>query len=560
MRGGKREAQVLRYLASMPFLDRLELSAVSGMSEGTAHNVLLSLSGEGLVGLGRHASPLTASTRRFYLTKEGLGGLAREDGMSINGVLRAYPVSSHWRRILLERLDAVGVIYRLASASADVGGPIRFRWYRAMPLDAGIALSDRRTLGVIRQGPLSDGTGFSERVWRLMDAEQRLPGALLAVMPDDVRLRRASRLLTRFPGPVYLALERDVAQADSDERVWRLTSGGVALNLRSALSYVRPGGGLPSEPPTSKASIPDDLGVPERTKRTRDHPSVSLGQALLPVLLKPAEKRLLEYLSRWPFITPEDLGGLLDVSEDGVLKLVARLGRLDLVSSARIGNRRRLGLRDRGLAFLARRDRASVSTAVKRWSVKPVEGNSPDTWRNVSGRRSRHLARTIEHTEAVHGFMAMLARQVRRAGDYRIVQLAPPHEAVRYFRHGEKLRSVHPDAFGVLRKGDKIIPFFLEWERRAVRPGTMASRLAPYLRYYSSRQPLDDHGVQPLLLMVFDDPLVEARFLSVARSEMAKAGVEVPLWVSYREALEKHGPLGPAWRSPDALEPTCALT
>ena len=75
MRGGKREAQVLRYLASMPFLDRLEMSAVSGVSEGTAHNLLLGLSRDGLVGRVRHASPLTASTRRFYLTKKGLGCL-----------------------------------------------------------------------------------------------------------------------------------------------------------------------------------------------------------------------------------------------------------------------------------------------------------------------------------------------------------------------------------------------------------------------------------------------------------------------------------------------------
>ena len=98
-----------------------------------------------------------------------------------------------------------------------------------------------------------------------------------------------------------------------------------------------------------------------------------------------------------------------------------------------------------------------------------------------------------------------------------------------------------------------VRPFFLEWERRVVRPGTMAARLAPYLRYYSTDEPVDDHGAEPVVLIVFDDPLVEARFLGVARFEMARRRVKVPLWVSYREALEKVGPLGAAWRNPRHL-------
>ena len=98
------------------------------------------------------------------------------------------------------------------------------------------------------------------------------------------------------------------------------------------------------------------------------------------------------------------------------------------------------------------------------------------------------------------------------------------------------------------------MPFFLEWERRAVRPSTMSTRLAPYLRYYSSSQPVDDQGVKPLVLMVFDDPLVEARFLGVAREELAKKRIKLPLWVSHRAAVEEHGPLGSAWRNPDRLK------
>ena len=148
----------------------------------------------------------------------------------------------------------------------------------------------------------------------------------------------------------------------------------------------------------------------------------------------------------------------------------------------------------------------------------------------------------------------------RTSPGYRVSQVSPPHHAARYFRYRGRLRSIHPDAFAAsCGLGAGSYPFFLEWERRALNPSTMAARLAPYLRYYYSNQPLDDHGRRPLALVVFDDALAEANFLGVARGEMERTGVSLPLWASYRERLESVGPLGPAWRSPEVLEATCVF-
>ena len=131
----------------------------------------------------------------------------------------------------------------------------------------------------------------------------------------------------------------------------------------------------------------------------------------------------------------------------------------------------------------------------------------------------------------------------------------PPHRASRHFRQQGALRSVNPDAFGLLRRGSAAWAFFLEWERRAVRPATMAQRLAPYLRYYSSHRPTDDHGTRPSVLVVFEDAIAASHFLMLAEREMAQAGVKVPLWVSHRQAIDALGPLGPAWRTPGHWEP-----
>ena len=115
------------------------------------------------------------------------------------------------------------MVYRLTSAVSDAVGPPRFRWYRAAPLDAAMTLPDGRTVGVIRQGPTADRTSISDRVRRLMDPDQSRPRALLALMPDEARLLHARRLLDRYPGPVYLALESHAAGLLPDDRVWRRT-------------------------------------------------------------------------------------------------------------------------------------------------------------------------------------------------------------------------------------------------------------------------------------------------------------------------------------------------
>ena len=82
----------------------------------------------------------------------------------------------------------------------------------------------------------------------------------------------------------------------------------------------------------------------------------------------------------------------------------------------------------------------------------------------------------------MHEFIASLAEQVR-AHSWRLDQLDPPHRASRYFRHDNgNVRSIQPDAFAVVRRENQAQAPFIEWERRAaVRPATMAARLAAYL-------------------------------------------------------------------------------
>ena len=538
MRPADCEAEILRALAKMPFIDRTELAAISGRSRGAVYEAVERLDADGCCQAVSHATTLFPASERFHLTVEGLERLAGQEGLSLDQLLRQRPVSEGWRRILLERLDAVAAVYRLAAALSGLALPTGFRWYRAQPLDAALALPDGRTLGIVRRGRTSDRSPFANRMWKLRHTP--LPGAVLVLMPDPVSLRHSRRTLDGFPSPVFLAVEQEAATASLDDPVWSPQAVSNAVGLRRVLESLPPGGELPVEPELRRATLPGELAVAG--------PGWEVPVRLLPALLRPTAKQAVDLVSDWPWISVRDLAGLLGVSRQRSNQVVISLEALKLVVRPPESGGR-LALTDRALAMLARRDRASLGMARGRWSAAPRLPGAPFHWTNVSGRQSRQLLRNLEHTAAVHAFLAALADQARAAG-WEAALLDPPRRASRHFRHGDRTRAVSPDAFGQLRRDGGAWPFFLEWERRAVRPSTMSQRLAPYLRYYSSHRPTDDHGSRPSVLIVLADDIAQTHFLRLAQEEMQAAGVNVPLWVSHGESIEQLGPLGPAWRTP----------
>ena len=481
------ETDILHRLAEMPFLDRLELVALCRRSRSAD---LRKHGPAGGTGDGPGHPPRLGTdfhpTRRYCLTAGGLGRLAELERTSPDELLACRPVSARWRRVLLERLDALAVIYRVAAALDSEARPLGFRWYRAGPADAGITLPGGRSLAVLRLGNAADRSAFAKRLWRL--SEEARPDAVLLLAPDEVRLRQVSRMLDTLPLLGFLALEGDAARAGAGSRIWRAPASPVPLDLGEILGYLPSGGELPEASTARRETVPTDLRLDLADENVPGH--------LLPVLLKPTEKRALDLLHDWPWLAPSHLAQMLGVNGSRVNQVWERLKALGLAVAVKPGGRRCLALSDRGLALLARRDRSAVGAARQRWSAAPVDPGAGLDWRNVHGSHSRQLLRNLEHTQAVHWFLAVLANQSRSQG-CELAQLDPARRASRFFRHDDRLHSVRPDAFGVLRRDGIDRPFFLEWERRAVRPVTMAARLAPYLRYYSSRRPLDDHGVDP---------------------------------------------------------------
>ena len=118
LRQGLEEALLL--LCSTPLATVEELSRFGRVPASTLRDRLKKLTERGLVNsMPHHLSVLGArQQRRYFPTEKGVtaAGAATKGR---NHMLRAYPVSKQWFRLLVERLDAVAVLYRVAAMAAD---------------------------------------------------------------------------------------------------------------------------------------------------------------------------------------------------------------------------------------------------------------------------------------------------------------------------------------------------------------------------------------------------------------------------------------------------------
>ena len=527
--------ELLKQLSQTPFADRLELAALTGWSPSAVYRQMAQLEQCGLVEHLIHATQLTPTTRRYCLTADGVGQLSRLRGEDVRRLLRSTPVSAQWRRLILQRLDTAAILYRLATTISEIEYPLQFHWFRAQPMDAMIELPGERSVVIVRIGRTADRTAMSKRLRRL--DETLGVGAALIILPDELRLRHARRMLDGATVMSFLAVERDVINTDADSQVWRIASGSSRFSTKEALGYALLLHDRVIERPLTRVTVPQRLDVCGAKS------------------LSAAEQRALDLIGDWLWLRIDHLADLLNCGQRRSRQVLNALTRHELVVSQRVDGRARLALSDDGIVHIARRDRAAVGTAKQRWSVEPQDSDRPFGWRNMVGARSRQLLRHLKHTEAVHQFVSQVARQASERG-HEFTQLDPPHRASRYFRFEGAVRSIHPDAYFELLTPDGRQAFFLEYERRADRPSTMRDRLAPYLRYYSTRRPLEDHGLIPSVLVVFEVELSADHFLAFAERERSRSNIDLPLLVSCRSELECDGPLGSAWRSPGRHAPT----
>ncbi len=495
----------------------------------------------------------TRPQRRYFPTEQGVtaAGAATQGR---NHMLTAYPVSKQWFRLLADRLDAVAALYRVAAMIADADprqDPVRVDHYRHGPYDLLLTLSGGRTIGVIRQGPVLPGANLRYRLRSMehLPSGER-PFLTLALTHSDQATRRAVRALgdPTEHRRTFVATEGELLAGDHTGVVWQQCGYGLGqdppveispeTSLAAILAWAE---GLLESSHQSRRGDPSpdpDAIYPDGVRATMPEPAQQLAPALA-VQLTRAGKDVLDLLGAWPLCGREQLAGLMGgVTLRRVNQALRCLRERDLAQE----DESRLMLTDRGLTYLARRDRAAVGLTLDRWTAQPAVSNP----RVYAGTALRALAAQPRHHEGVTNFAAALSAEVSHSPDHDLFDLLPTHRVSIGYRRGRTNYMIHPDASFTLEYKGRWLPFLLEFERRATTPQRIPQRLASYRRYFASGWAERDHGGRrPGVLFVFETPESESAFLDIADG---MEGLEVI--TSNAETLGEHGILGEVWILP----------
>ena len=553
LRQGLEEALLL--LCATPLATVEELYRFGRVPASTLRDRLKKLTERGLVdSVAHHLSVLgSRPQRRYFPTEKGVTAA----GAATKGrehMLRSFPVSKQWFRLLAERLDAVAVLHRVAAMCADADPhekPGRVDHYRNGPYDTLLTLSGGRTIGLIRQGPAlpTSRLRYRLRSKERLDSSDK-PFITLVLTHADQATRRAVRSL---------------GDPSEHRRTFVATEGELLAGDHTGVVWHRCGSGLGHDPPVrldADASLAGILAWAERLLDSsysflRDRPKPKPGAlypsgvqasmpeltpqlaSTLPVQLTRAEKDALDLLSAWPLCTREQLAGLMGgVTLRRVNQVLRSLTQHGLVRADEPLHM----LTDEGLTYLARRDRAAVGLTLDRWSAEPLYLNA-DIY---AGTAVRALASQLRHHAGVVDFAAALSAEVARSPDHDLWDLLPTSRSSIGYRYDWTTYVIHPDASFTLEYKGRWRPYLLEFERRATTPKRARSRLKSYRRYFDSGWAERDHeGRLPRVLFVFESLDNENAFLDIADTVEG-----VPIITSNAKTLAKRGILGDAWILP----------
>ncbi|MYF22317.1 MAG: hypothetical protein F4209_06160, partial [Chloroflexi bacterium] len=550
------DKQTIELLCHTPLATVDELAALIRLPANTLRERLSRLAKRGLADSRPHRLQLLGARpqRRFFPTREGIVALASGQRAGIERLLRLYPVSRQWFRVLAERLDAVAALYRVASiiAALDTNdAPVVVTHCRTGPYDLLLRLPSGGTVGLVRQGPMLTNASLRYRIRTIerMNAGER-PLLTLIMTDSEQDMRRVLRAIadpsTHTETLVAVAGDVIAVGAGGQGRVWQQGGYGFAstpplepdVPLSTSIAHARRlAEAYPSlsRAPMGRPLNASSADLPDPAEQFDHAPSA------LSLRLSRAEKRALDLLAGWPFCSAAQLAGLMDgVGERRANQVLHDLRKHGLVQREELGYL----LTDAGLTYLARRDRAAVGPTLDRWTpVRDEEG--------YIGSLVQTAANQHRHQAGVTEFCARLSAEAARSPHHELLDLLPTQRSPISYEYQWTRYPLYPDASFQLRAHDDWHWCLVEFERRATTPRRVPERLRAYRRYFASDYVRPDHGGQlPLVLFVFETERAESTFLDTAE-QVSPA----PFLSSHLDALRKQGVLGRSWRAWGARAP-----
>jgi len=563
----------------MPFMDSIELAAVTGLPDRTVRESLRRLSSHELLGTVSHIRADGTKVKRAYLTLEGIEELAqsRLQGENVFDLMKENDMlSAQGREFLLQRLDVIPVIYRVAqAAAAAVENPrglcFTWRWERQGTLEAVLQLPDGRTVAISRVGSTHTGKAVRDRLGSIRNMHTRSEAkgrvyTTLLLVPGVIEHRQAAAFMANAGVEgVHVAIESEMVASALDSYVWETPLGGkvsIAETLAKTPPSKMPPTRRPEEDPIAPSpDIRDDAGT----------------MGLVATELSGPARTLLRLLYDYPLIRVPQLQRMMGVSMGHLTRAKAELKKADLVTYPSIGrtvngrkrNGRRVAPSEKGIRYLRTVDRSSAGLIRGFWLLercKDGEEGSPKEYHvpgiRVVGTKAHVLLKERLHTDGVYAFMSLLMHSCRSSRFWDVVQALPAHRWERHYKHGTSTnrrfkkisRSIRPDATLVLSHPDRsFASFVLEFERSATSPSTMSDKIEKYQNYFAADETRRDFlDGRPTILFVYETRENAGKFNSHAAKEGGRA---LPMLVASLEDLEVPGNVfSRCWLNPWELD------
>ena len=522
-------------LGRMPFLDRLELAYLYGISPTTCYRYLELMERSGFVAWVNHAARHLRSSRRYYLTRSGVKVLR---GIAGEYLEDRYPLSRAWRRMYAQRMDSMVSIYRFASSLALETGiaPVFVNPCARGPWDAMIEMPNSLVVGVLRQGIAMSRYAIKDRFWRMGVREGGPPALTLVLACDETERVEVGKRLAEFPElPALVASEYDALDTERADSRWSMPgarTGGVGI--REIADWIESASPVPRDfSEYWRWSARDSMaGFGFDGEFFEDWPAFSMSGT---------EKTLLDLIHDWPLSLRTHFMSMLDIKDSRLTTVATGLVEKGLARIERIGGDRiRYALTDEGIMYLCRRDRVEVKGKLNRLSATPKDGD-------YRGGSLRVIVKEMEHNDGLNRFLDMLWSDP--AGLWRGMTVQPTSRARRQYTHEGRNRIVMPDAVVELVAADRgKLQAMVEYERRAKSPSSMSRKVVPYRRYFECGAVRDDFDVTPVVLFVLSSIEQETVFARAIWRDRERTGVSVPFLCATVGELEKDGPFSAVWR------------
>ena len=512
------EWHLVNKLSQMPFIDTIELTFLSDLTDGKVSYALKRLEEEDLANSILHTTPLTDPSRRYYLTRKGVRLFLDHTGVSRSET--TLPISREWYLSLLRRLDSVRTVYRIARyfvpADRDTSRETpRVIWYRQGNWDAALRFHDGNVVPILFQGKYWGEARFIERISELHTYDEGDIGGVLFVTPDAYSANRALHKLRTLGSslPAYACAESEVLLAKSQQDFWY---GMARTNHRfdslDILLTFRKQGRLHPIKPAQRANLPW-VAIPEAH--------------LVWSSLKQAEKRYLALIAKCIFIRVEDLQAIDGIGLSMHKTILSSLTKFGLIERLAMGGERRVTLSDLAIRLICYRDRRAYHHALKERSCS-LRGDG-----KFLGSELRDAANKLTHDDNVHAVIGLFSQHARQ-------------KAARFeFDVSRHLHRKYPDASGRDRQLSPdaqiclygVEYYFVEVEFSASSSKQLKAKLKPYIDYYRCRKWEDDLRVEPATLFIFRTPAMAKTFLDIAYEECRLSGVFLPLGVTDIETV-----------------------